>query len=340
MYLVESYSVTETALITGITGQDGSYLAEYLLNNGYDVYGLQRWSSSGNQERIQHLVEDIQIVKGDLADQSSLDRAVREADPDEVYNLAALSFVPESFNQPVNTGNITGLGTTRMLEAVRKYDDTIKFYQASTSEIFGNAPGKTQSVDTPFHPRSPYGVSKLYSYWTTVNFREAFDMFAANGILFNHESPRRGGQFVTRKISRAAAEIALTDRSKVELGNLDAKRDWGHAQDYVKAMHYILQQDEPQDFVVGTGEHHSVRECARIAFDEVGLDWEDHVVVSEELFRPAEVDALKADISETKSQLEWEPETSFEELIREMVQEDIKLIESKKESNIPQVGEK
>jgi len=316
------------ALITGITGQDGSYLAEYLLDQGYEIYGLERWNSTSNRRRIEHLTDDISLLNGDLGDQSSLDRAVEQADPDEVYNLGALSFVPESFNQPVNTADITGLGATRVLEAIRKYDSDIKFYQASTSEIFGNAPDDTQSIDTPFQPRSPYAISKLYAYWTTVNYREAYDMFATNGVLFNHESPRRGKDFVTRKITRAAARIAEGEQEKLELGNLDAKRDWGHARDYVRAMHLMLQQDNPGDYVIGTGEHHSVRECARIAFDEVGLDWEEYVEVNEEFFRPAEVDALKADISRTKNQLDWEPEISFEQLIQEMVQKDLADIRS------------
>lgn len=314
------------ALITGITGQDGSYLAEYLLSLGYDVYGLQRWNSTANQSRIQHISDELNLLGGDLADQSSLDRAVEKSDPDEVYNLAALSFVPESFNQPINSGNITGLGTTRMLEAVRKYDKEIKFYQASTSEIFGNAPSDIQSLETPFQPRSPYGVSKLYAYWSTVNYREAYDMFTANGILFNHESPRRGENFVTRKITRGAARIAEGKQDKLELGNLDAKRDWGHAKDYVRAMHEMLQQNEPDDYVVGTGEHHTVRECAQIAFDEVHLDWQEYVEINEEFFRPAEVDALKADISKTKQKLDWEPEIGFEGLIKEMVREDLERI--------------
>lgn len=311
------------ALITGITGQDGSYLAEYLLNQGYTVFGLQRWNSTSNQRRINHLTDHITLLNGDLADQSSLDRAVEQADPDEVFNLGALSFVPESFNQPITTGNITGLGATRVLEAIRKYDADVKFYQASTSEIFGNASDETQSIDTPFKPRSPYGISKLYAYWTTVNYREAYDMFATNGVLFNHESPRRGEHFVTRKITRAAARIAEGEQQTLELGNLDAKRDWGHAKDHVRAMHRMLQQDEPGDYVIGTGEHHSVRECAQIAFDEVGLEWDEYVDVNEKFFRPAEVNALKADISETKKQLGWEPEISFEQLIREMVRADL-----------------
>lgn len=316
------------ALITGITGQDGSYLAEYLLDRGYIVYGLQRWNSTSNRSRIEHLTNNITLLNGDLADQSSLDRAVEQADPDEVYNLAALSFVPESFNQPINTGNITGLGATRVLEAIRKHDTDAKFYQASTSEIFGNAPDEKQSIDTPFRPRSPYGISKLYAYWTTVNYREAYDMFTANGVLFNHESPRRGRNFVTRKITHAAARIAEGEQQTLELGNLDAKRDWGHAKDYVRAMHLMLQQDTPRDYVIGTGEHHSVRQCAQIAFDEVGLDWNEYVEVNESFLRPAEVDVLKADISKTKKQLDWKPEITFEELIREMVKEDLAEIRS------------
>lgn len=319
--------MSDTALITGVTGQDGSYLAEYLLSKGYDVYGLERWKSTQSRRRIDH-IDDLELISGDLADQSSLDRAVRESEPDEVYNLAALSFVPESFNQPTHTGNITGLGATRVLEAIRKNQQNAKFYQASTSEIFGNAPGETQSIDTPFQPRSPYGTSKLYAYWSTVNYREAYDMFAVNGILFNHESPRRGKNFVTRKITRGAAAISLGLQDKLELGNLDAKRDWGHAEDYIRAMHMMLQQDTPQDYVIGTGEHHSVRDCARVAFDKVGLDWEDYVEVNEKFFRPAEVDALKADISRAKSDLGWEPQISFEELIEDMVQTDLNQLKS------------
>jgi GDPmannose 4,6-dehydratase len=317
-----------SALITGITGQDGSYLAEYLLDQGYTVYGLQRWNSTDNYDRIEHISDSIKLLNGDLADQSSLDRAIEKSDPDEVYNLAALSFVPESFNQPVNTGDITGLGTTRMLEAIRKYNKNIKFYQASTSELFGNATNEAQSEETPFNPRSPYGVSKLYSHWITVNYREAYDIFAANGIMFNHESPRRGMNFVTRKITHGAARIRANKQETLELGNLDAKRDWGHAKDYVRMMHLMLQQDKPDDYVIGTGEHHTVRECVQIAFDEIGLDWEDNVDINEELFRPAEVDELKADISKAKKELDWEPQINFEHLIREMVRKDLKMVQS------------
>lgn len=313
----------ERAFITGVTGQDGSYLIEHLLDLGYDIYALQRWTSTSGLERICHISDEIELITGDLADQSSLDRAIRIADPDEVYHLGAMSFVPESFNQPVNTTDITGLGTTRMLEAIRKYDQSIRFYQAGSSEIFGNAPDERQSVDTQFHPRSPYGIAKLYAYWMTVNYREAHDLYATNGILFNHESPRRGKKFVTRKISRGAARIALGKQNTLELGNLNAKRDWGHARDYVEAIHRMLQQDEPDDYVIGTGKHHSVRECARIAFDEVGLDWEEYVEVNQKYFRPAEVNALKADTSRAKETLGWEPTTSFEELIREMVRADL-----------------
>lgn len=329
--------MSDTALITGVTGQDGSYLAEYLLSKGYDVYGLKRWKSTQGRRRIDH-ISNLELIDGDLADQSSLDRAVREVEPDEVYNLAALSFVPESFNQPIHTGNITGLGATRVLEAVRKNQPNAKFYQASTSELFGNASEETQSITTPFQPRSPYGTSKLYAYWSTVNYREAHDMFAVNGVLFNHESPRRGKNFVTRKITRGAAAISLGLQDKLELGNLDAKRDWGHAEDYVRAMHMMLQQDTPEDLVIGTGEHHSVRDCARVAFEEVGLDWEDYVEVNEKFFRPAEVDALKADISNAKSELGWEPQKSFKDLIIEMVQTDLAELQSEN-SESPQFNE-
>jgi GDPmannose 4,6-dehydratase len=316
------------ALITGVTGQDGSYLAEHLLNENYEVYGLARWTSTSNEDRIEHVSDNIHLITGDLTDQTSLDRAIETADPDEVYHLGALSFVPESFTQPITTADVTGLGTTRMLEAVQRYNPNIRFYQAGTSEMFGNAPDERQSIDTRFYPRSPYGVSKLYAYWMTINYREAHDMYATNGILFNHESPRRGKQFVTRKITRAAARIALDKQDELRLGNLDAKRDWGHARDYVKAMHLMLQQDDPDDYVVGTGEHHTVRECARIAFDEVGHDWQDFVTIDEKYFRATEVDALKADPSRAKQKLNWEPKISFEEMIREMVQKDLTDLQS------------
>lgn len=315
--------MSERALITGITGQDGSYLAEHLLREGYDVYGLSRWTSTSNEDRIEHIRDELELLTGDLTDQASLDRAVRTAAPDEVYHLGALTFVPESFTQPTVTADVTGLGTNRMLEAIRRHDPDVRFYQAGTSELFGNAPGDRQSVDTAFSPCSPYGVSKLYAHWITVNYREAHGMYATNGILFNHESPRRGKRFVTRKITRAAARIALGEQNELRLGNLDARRDWGHARDYVEAMHLMLQQDEPDDYVVGTGEHHTVRKCARIAFDEVGHDWQEYVTVDEEFFRAAEVDALKADPSRAKRQLGWEPTTGFEEMIREMVRKDL-----------------
>lgn len=313
----------DRALITGITGQDGSYLAEHLLSEDYEVYGLTRWTSTSNRHRIEHVQDELNLLEGDLTDQASLDRAVEAADPDEIYHLGALSFVPESFTQPIVTSDVTGLGTTRMLEAIRKYDPEIRFYQAGTSEMFGNAPDERQSIDTRFYPRSPYGISKLYAHWITVNYREAHGMYATNGILFNHESPRRGKKFVTRKITRAAARIALGEQDELRLGNLDAKRDWGHARDYVEAMHLMLQQDEPGDYVIGTGEHHTVRECAQIAFDEVDLDWQEYVTVDEEFFRAAEVEALKADPSRAQRKLGWEPKTSFEEMVREMVQKDL-----------------
>lgn len=320
--------MNDRALITGITGQDGSYLAEHLLSKNYEVYGLTRWTSTSNQDRIEHIRDELNLLTGDLTDQSSLDRALETTDPDEVYHLGALSFVPESFTQPTVTSDVTGLGTTRMLEAIRKYNPDIRFYQAGTSEMFGNAPDERQSINTRFYPRSPYGISKLYAHWMTVNYREAHGMYATNGILFNHESPRRGKKFVTRKITRGAARIALREQDELRLGNLDAKRDWGHAQDYVQAMHLMLQQDEPDDYVVGTGEHHTVRECAQVAFDEVGLDWQEYVKVDEKYFRAAEVDALKADPSRARQKLGWEPKTSFEEMIREMVQKDLADLQS------------
>lgn len=317
-----------TALITGITGQDGSYLAEYLLEEGYDVHGLWRWSSTKNDQRIAHLNEEIELVRGDLADQSSLEKAVSRIQPDEVYNLAALSFVPESFNQPANTGNITGIGVTRLLEAVASQEKEIRFYQASTSELFGDTQSETQSMDTRFRPQSPYAAAKLYGHWMTVNYRDAYDMYAVSGVLFNHESPRRGKRFVTRKITRAAARIALGLQNELELGNLDAKRDWGHARDYVRAMHLMLQQDEPKDYVIGTGEIHSVRHCVRLAFDQVDLDWREYVTSNDVYCRPNEVDYLKADPSRAKEELGWEPTYTFEELIREMVAKDLEDLQS------------
>lgn len=316
-------SAMTSALITGITGQDGSYLAEFLLQKNYEVYGLSRRTSTKNLWRIQHLKsrDDFHLLEGDLADQSSLNRAVRKSAPDEVYNLAAQSFVGTSFNQPIYTGDITGLGTTRMLEAVRQYASDCRFYQASTSEMFGEVAEMPQDEETKFNPRSPYGVAKLYGHWSTINYREAHDIYAVSGILFNHESPRRGQEFVTRKIAQGAAAIAAGEQEELRLGNLDAKRDWGHARDYVKAMHKMLQQpkEEAREYVVGTGQTHTVRRCAEIAFDEVGLDYEDYVVVDEKFYRPAEINVLKADASHTREYLDWEWKISFEELIQEMV---------------------
>ncbi|WP_101297059.1 GDP-mannose 4,6-dehydratase [Halegenticoccus soli] len=315
-----------SALITGVTGQDGSYLAEYLDSKGYDVYGLVRRTSSKNYWRIKHLIEDdsIDLIEGDLEDQVSLNRAVEKADPDEVYNLAAQSFVGTSFKQPLYTSNVTGLGVTRLLEAVRQHAPDARFYQASTSEMFGEVDEVPQTEETDFHPRSPYGVAKLYGYWSTINYREAYDMFAVNGILFNHESPRRGEEFVTRKITLGAARIKEGLQDELRLGNLDAKRDWGDARDYVKAMHLMLQQDPEnlRDYVIGTGQTYTVRRCAEVAFDELGLDYEDYVVVDERFYRPAEVNVLQSDPSQAEAELDWSAEVTFEEMIRDMARTD------------------
>lgn len=319
------------ALITGVTGQDGSYLAEHLLDEGYDVYGLVRRSSTKNYWRIQHLLEndEITLLEGDLTDQVSLNRAVQRAEPNEVYNLAAQSFVGTSFKQPLYTQDVTSLGVTRLLEAVREYAPEARFYQASTSEMFGDVSEVPQNEETNFHPRSPYGIAKVAGHWTTVNHREAYDTYAVSGILFNHESPRRGEEFVTRKITLGAARIAEGMQDDLRLGNLDARRDWGDARDYVKAMHLMLQQDpdDLSDFVIGTGHTNTVRKCARIAFDEVGLDYQDYVVVDEEFYRPAEVHVLKADASRAADELGWKPKPSFEGLIRDMVQTDLERIQ-------------
>jgi GDPmannose 4,6-dehydratase len=317
---------TRRALITGVTGQDGSYLAELLLEKGYEVYGMTRRASTENLERIAHLVDRITLIQGDLLDPPSLDAALREAQPHEVYNLAAQSFVPTSWNQPVLTAEFTAVGVTRMLEAVRAVDPEIHFYQASSSEMFGKVREVPQTELTPFHPRSPYGVAKVYGHYITVNYRESYDLFAASGIAFNHEGPRRGLEFVTRKISDGVARIkhGLTD--ELRLGNLDAKRDWGFAGDYVEAMWLMLQQDEPSDYVVATGEEHSVREFAEIAFDRVGLDAEKHVVVDPRFLRPAEVDQLVGDASKARRELEWAPRTSFRELVELMVDADLERV--------------
>jgi len=312
------------ALITGITGQDGSYLAEFLLQKGYRVYGLVRRTSTFNTERIHHLLSDIEFIDADLLDQLSLIQALRRSHADEVYNLAAMSFVGTSFRQPVATGEYTGLSVVRMLEAVRLVGWPIRFYQASTSEMFGKVQTIPQNENTPFYPRSPYGVAKLYGHWMTVNFRESYDMYACSGILFNHESPRRGYEFVTRKITQAVAQIHLGLQKKLLLGNLDAKRDWGFAGDYVEAMWSMLQQEKPEDFVIATGISHSVREFISAAFAYVGIDdWSQYVEVDQQLMRPAEVEQLLGDASKARQQLSWYPKTTFEELVCMMVENDI-----------------
>jgi GDPmannose 4,6-dehydratase len=319
------------ALITGVTGQDGSYLAEYLLSKGYDVYGLIRRASSRNRWRIANVLDEqnFKLIEGDMCDYSSLLRAVRTAEPDEVYNLAAQSFVGTSFKQPLYTGDVTGLGVVRLLDAVRKEAPEARFYQASTSELFGNVTESPQNESTDFHPRSPYGVAKLYGHWATVNYRESYDMYAVSGILFNHESPRRGEEFVTRKITLGAARIKSGLQDELRLGNLDASRDWGDARDYVVAMHQMLQQDtdDLSDYVIGTGRTNTVRECARIAFETVGLNYKEYVEVDERFYRPAEVDILLADASKAKSELGWEPTRSFEQLVQDMVQTDYERIQ-------------
>lgn len=312
-----------TAIITGITGQDGSYLAELLLKKGYQVIGVARRSSTVNYERINHIVDDITIVQGDLQDQGSLLSLLEEHKPSEVYNLAAQSFVPTSWNQPALTGDVTALGVTRMLEAIRFVNPKIRFYQASSSEMFGKVMEVPQSENTPFYPRSPYGVAKVYGHWITINYRESFDMFATSGILFNHESPRRGMEFVTRKISNAVASIKLGKTKELRLGNLEAQRDWGFAGDYVEAMWLMLQQDHPDNYVIGTGETHPVREFCEIAFAHVGLDYKDYVVMDEKFYRPAEVDLLISDPSKARTQLKWEPSVSFKELVTMMVDSDL-----------------
>jgi GDPmannose 4,6-dehydratase len=314
------------ALITGVTGQDGSYLAELLLEKGYEVYGMTRRASTENLERIAHLVDRIALIQGDLLDPPSLDAALRQAQPQEVYNLAAQSFVPTSWNQPVLTAEFTAVGVTRMLEAIRTVDPGIRFYQASSSEMFGKVREIPQTELTPFHPRSPYGVAKVYGHHITVNYRESYDLFAVSGILFNHESPRRGLEFVTRKITDGVARIKHGLTEELRLGNLDAKRDWGFAGDYVEAMWLMLQQDEASDYVVATGEEHSVQEFVEIAFDRAGLDPEKHVVVDQRFLRPAEVDQLVGDASKARRELEWEPRTSFRELVELMVDADLERV--------------
>ena len=312
------------ALITGITGQDGSYLAEFLLSKGYDVIGMVRRSSTVTFQRIHQIQDNITIIQGDLHDQSSLVDLVERYHPEEVYNLAAQSFVPTSWNQPVLTGGVTALGVTRMLEAIRLVNPETRFYQASSSEMFGKVREVPQNENTPFYPRSPYGVAKVYAHWITVNYRESYDLFAVSGILFNHESPRRGLEFVTRKITYGVARIKLGLTKELRLGNLESRRDWGFAGDYVEAMWMMLQRGEPEDFVIGTGETHSVRELCQLAFSHVGLDYEEFVVQDPRFYRPAEVDMLVADPGQAIEQLGWKPKIKFEELIQRMVDADLK----------------
>jgi GDPmannose 4,6-dehydratase len=311
------------ALITGITGQDGSYLADFLLDKGYQVYGMVRRASTENFDRIEHIKDKIQLMQADLLDQLSIINGIKEIGPDEVYNLAAQSFVPTSWDQPVLTGEFTALGVTRMLEAIRLVNPKIKFYQASSSEMFGKVRETPQNELTPFHPRSPYGVAKVYGHWITINYRESYDMFACSGILFNHESPRRGREFVTKKITDHVARIKLGMTDELRLGNLDAKRDWGYAGDYVRAMWMMLQQPDPDDYVIATGRTHSVREFCQIAFEHVGLDYNKYVKIDPKFVRPAEVDLLLGDSSKAHKKLGWKPEVSFEQLVKIMVDADL-----------------
>ncbi|AIE59837.1 GDP-mannose 4,6-dehydratase [Bacillus methanolicus] len=311
------------ALITGITGQDGSYLAELLLEKGYKVYGLRRRTATPNFENIKHLENEIEFISGDLRDLTSLTEAVKATKPDEVYNLAAQSFVGDSWRQPIYTSEVTGLGVTNILEAIRLSKRDARFYQASSSEMFGKVVETPQKETTPFYPRSPYGVAKVYGHWITVNYRESYDMYACSGILFNHESPRRGIEFVTRKVTDAVTKIKLGLQDKLHLGNLDAKRDWGFAGDYVEAMWLMLQQEEPDDYVIATGETHTVKELVEIAFQHVGLNYQDYVVQDPQFVRPAEVDILLGDPSKAKHKLGWESKVSFEDLVKMMVDSDL-----------------
>ena len=310
------------ALITGITGQDGSYLADLLLEKGYEVYGMVRRSSVEKLDRIEHIRDRVKFVQADLLDQLSIISAIREADPDEVYNLAAMSFVPTSWSQPVLTGEFTAIGVTRMLEAIRLVNKNIKFYQASSSEMFGKVRQNPQNENTPFHPRSPYGVAKVYGHYITVNYRESYGIFAASGILFNHESPRRGLEFVTKKVTNAVAKIKMGLAESLYLGNLDAKRDWGYAKDYVEAMWLMLQQESPDDYVISTGETHSVKEWVQASFSCLDLDWEKYVKMDEKLLRPAEVDLLIGDSTKARDKLGWKPQVNFEGLVKLMVEHD------------------
>jgi GDPmannose 4,6-dehydratase len=318
------------ALITGVTGQDGSYLAELLLSKGYEVVGVVRRTSHHSYERIEHLLERIEVVAADLLDQHSLTVVLQDTRPDEVYNLAAQSYVPTSWTQPVLTGEFTALGVTRILEAIRLVHPTARFYQASSSEMFGRVTETPQRETTPFYPRSPYGVAKVYGHWITVNYRESYNLYAVSGILFNHESPRRGIEFVTRKVTDGVARIKLGMAREIRLGNLEARRDWGFAGDYVDAMWRMLQQSSPQDYVIGTGQAHSVRELVEAAFSHVGLDWQEHVVTDPRFMRPAEVDVLLADPSKARKELGWTPKVEFRQLIAMMVDADLERLSARR----------
>ncbi len=320
------------ALITGVTGQDGSYLADFLLEKGYEVYGMVRRSSTENFERVSHIRDKINFVQADLTDQGSLIKIIGDVDPDEVYNLAAMSFVQTSWDQPVLTGQVTALGVTRMLEALKVIDRKIKFYQASSSEMFGKVVEVPQSETTPFYPRSPYGVAKVYGHWITVNYRESYDLFACSGILFNHESPRRGLEFVTRKVTHTAAKIKLGLANELRLGNMDSRRDWGYAKDYVEAMWLMMQQESPVDYVISTEQTHSVKELVEASFGYLDLDWEEHVKIDPRFVRPAEVDLLLGNSEKARRELNWQPTVSFDELVRLMVDADVERL--KKQNNI------
>ena len=319
--------MAKRALITGVSGQDGSYLAELLLSKGYEVWGIVRRLSAENYERIEHIRDQITLVQGDLLDQSSLAAALTESEPDEVYNLAAQSFVPTSWTQPVLTAEFTSVGVTRLLEAIRQVNPRVRFYQASSSEMYGKVREVPQGEDTPFYPRSPYGVAKVYGHFITVNYRESYDMHCTSGILFNHESPRRGLEFVTRKVSNGVARIKLGLQTELAMGNLEAQRDWGFAGDYVEAMWLMLQQDEPDDYVIATGETHSVERLVEVAFAHAGLDWHDHVKMDERFVRPAEVDLLIGDRSKAENELGWTPTVGFEQLVQMMVDSDLERLE-------------
>lgn len=327
---MNSTNKNKRALVTGINGMDGSHLADFLLEKGYEVYGMERRTSSPNRTNTKHLEGQITFLNGDLTDQNSIVRCLKESNPDEVYNLGAMSFVGESWNTPEQTGDVNGLGVLRMLEAIREYDNEVKFYQASTSEMFGRMVENPARESTPFYPRSPYGVAKLYGHWITKNYRESYDMFACSGILFNHESERRGIEFVTRKISDGVARIHLGLQDKIMLGNLEAKRDWGYAPDYCEAMWLMLQENKPNDYVISTGETHSIKDFLNAAFKIVGIDnWTSHVGQDPRFMRPAEVDVLKGDSTNAKESLGWSPRTSFEDLVSKMVHNDINLLKNK-----------